>query len=76
MVRHHRGHEIEQEFKNFLDVQGIGLQPKDAAYINQLQELKNNYIAIDEDDFLCNDAWDKFSPDILERKYDPIIAKE
>lgn len=66
-----------QEFKNFLNIEDIGLQPKDAIYLNQLQELnKKTYGDIDDDDFLCNNAWDCIATEILERKYEKVTSKD
>ena len=45
-------------------------------YLNQLSELNNNYIAIDENDFFCDDKWDNFSQEIREQKCDQITSKE
>ena len=64
------------DFKNFLNVENIGLQPKDSIYLNQLKVLHEAYGIIDDDDFLCDDAWDSFATEILERKYESITAKE
>ena len=65
-----------QEFKNFLDVQDFGLQPKDAAYLNRLNLLNTVYMKVEEVDFLCDNDWDNFSTEILDRKYNQIIAKQ
>ena len=60
-----------RELENYLDIEDIGLQPKEAAYLNQLRELNDNYVAMDEDDFLCNDAWDNILTEILQKKIRP-----
>ena len=50
------------EFKNFLNIKEIGLQPEDAVYLNHLRQLNKLYYIgiyndIDDDNFLCDDAW-------------------
>lgn len=55
-----------QEFKNFLNMEDIGPQPKDMEYFNQLQQLNEAYGEVEEEDFLCNEAWDSFATEILE----------
>ena len=65
-----------RNYKNFLEVQDIGLQPLDNKCLNKLYELNQEYYDTIEDDFLCNDAWDNFAAEILERKYDKVTAKD
>ena len=65
-----------REFKDFLNVHDIGIQPKDSEYFNDLRIINNDYYEILEDDFLCDDTWDNFAAEILERKYDSITAKQ
>ena len=52
------------------------MHPKDSEYFNDLRIINNDYYDILEDDFLCDDAWDNFAAEILERKYDRITAKQ
>ena len=65
-----------RELKAFLNVHDIGIQPKDSEYFNDLRIINNDYYDILEDDFLCDDTWDNFAAEILERKYDRITAKQ
>lgn len=65
-----------REFKNFLNVEDIGLQPLDTAYLNQLCELNKKYGDIEEDDFLCDDALDLLTTEILEQKHEKVTAKK
>ena len=65
-----------RDYDNFLEIQDFGLQPEDNAYLNNLHELNAIYDEIIEDDFLCDDAWDNFATEILERKYDKVTAKD
>ena len=65
-----------REFKNFLNIEEIGLQPEDAVYLSYLRQLNESYNDIDDDDFLCDDAWDCFATEILERKYERVTAKD
>ena len=63
------------DYKNFLKVQDFGLQPQDNKYLNEIYKLNQIYYDTIEDDFLCDDAWDNFAAEILDRKYEKILAK-
>ena len=70
-----------REFKNFLNIEDVGLQPEDAVYLDHLRQLNESYYSgiyndIDDDDFLCDDAWDYFATEILERKYKRVTSKD
>ena len=63
-------------YRNFLEVQDMGLQPQDNKFLNELYELNQIYYDTIEDNFLCNNAWDNFAAEILERKYDRVTARD
>ena len=63
-----------ERVQGLLNVHDIGIQPKDSEYFNDLRIINNDYYDILEDDFICDDAWDNFAAEILERKYDRITA--
>ena len=55
------------DYKHFLKVQDISLQPQNNKFFNELYELNQIYHDTIEDDFLCNDTWDNFAAEILKR---------
>ena len=57
-------------------MEDIGSQPRDTEYLNQLQELNKAYGEVEEDNFLCDDAWDSFTTKIFEQKYEKKTTKK
>ena len=64
------------DYKNFLEVQDMRLQPQDNKFLNELYRLNQIYYDTIENDFLCDNAWDNFAAEILERKYDRMAARD
>jgi precorrin-2 methylase len=55
-----------KQFENLSNVADIGFQPNDSIYLNNLlrQHQMFNYDS-DEDEWLCDDAWESFSVTII-----------